>query len=478
MKEKLYKHRLLIVDGILLFLIAFNLICTKPPAEVNGLTLKEATYDTADFEWSPAENADRYSIYRSENGEDYETIATTTNTHFKDKNLITGNVYYYSIASANGAKRTVMDREKGLEVKPSLDKPKLKATTKNGVIELKISEVDGATGYVIYRDGKKIKVQRDVKYRDKSKNDVKHTYTVTAYRKMKGAVAYSEKSKNVSAELVSVGHMDATLIGDTIELTWTGNDKYSQYQLYNGKDLMVETAGKQYVIDNVKADDEFRLKLIGSDGKNQSPPLNWALKVVEEDMTTEDAINEACDWGVMIANDDDFVYGTGRRAHRFGCYFCGTNTGPNKNIKGKSLVNGHSYEMTYCCNPFVTACFAHGAGDPDALAACRRGSGFDNNEASFRHFSGWTKLKTKPALGDLRRGDVIVKPNHMALYIGDGNYVQASANTWGPESISVSKLRPKRYGKFKFVMRYTGNGRGKKLVLKEIKDEKPKKSVQ
>ena len=33
----------------------------------------------------------------------------------------------------------------------------------------------------------------------------------------------------------------------------------------------------------------------------------------------------AAKWAVKIANDNSFTFGAGSKAHRKGCYFCGTN---------------------------------------------------------------------------------------------------------------------------------------------------------
>ena len=138
------------------------------------------------------------------------------------------------------------------------------------------------------------------------------------------------------------------------------------------------------------------------------------------------------------------------------------------NIKGTSLVDGHSYEKTYCCNPFVHACFAHGAGDENMLADCRRGRGVAMSAKSFTRYGHWENVG-KPAASNLHRGDVLVKSNHMVLYVGDGQIAQATGirGGWGPINISVSNLGS-RYSKYSFVMRYTGTGRGVKRVIQEI----------
>ena len=73
----------------------------------------------------------------------------------------------------------------------------------------------------------------------------------------------------------------------------------------------------------------------------------------------EKAIKSACDWAVKIAKDNNFHYGRTKWAHKYGCYFCGTQSA-KKNAAPASQKSEVS--KTYCCNPFVVAAYVHGAG--------------------------------------------------------------------------------------------------------------------
>ena len=116
---------------------------------------------------------------------------------------------------------------------------------------------------------------------------------------------------------------------------------------------------------------------------------------------------------------------------------------------------GKRYRKTYCCNPFVHAAYAHGAQHPKMLAGCRRASGIGMERSSFYQFGCW-KCVGKPAYRELQKGDVLVKYNHVAMYIGRGKLVEASGGGWDPGSIAVKKMSNSRYNEFSFVMRYTG----------------------
>lgn len=73
------------------------------------------------------------------------------------------------------------------------------------------------------------------------------------------------------------------------------------------------------------------------------------------------------------------------------------------------------YKKTYCCNPFVHAAYAHGTQNPKMLKGCRKANGIAMEKSSFYKFGCW-KCVGKPAYKNLQRGDVLVKPTHVAMY--------------------------------------------------------------
>ena len=179
-------------------------------------------------------------------------------------------------------------------------------------------------------------------------------------------------------------------------------------------------------------------------------PVEKKVKVTSRKSTCKEQIDGAVAWAVKIANDNSFSYGTGSGAHHFGCYFCGTNYGPRKYTKPS-----RKYKKTYCCNPFVSAAYAHGAQHPKMLAACRKGSGIGMSKSTFYRYGCW-KCVGKPAYKDLKKGDVLVKSTHVAMYTGKGKFVEASGEGWSAGTIAVKKLKKSRYNGFSFVMRYKG----------------------
>lgn len=183
---------------------------------------------------------------------------------------------------------------------------------------------------------------------------------------------------------------------------------------------------------------------------------------------------QAINWAVSVSRDNSFAYGEGERAHRGGCYFCETNTGKRmykKEKKGEPhMVKGkdgkyHTYEKTYCCNPFIFAAYAHGAEDAKIHAACRKGKcgGMSTRD--------WTRYKCFKVVGrckdlkfsDMQAGDVIIcdkTHHHVWMFTGKNGIVEASGGNWGKDSIKHkggARDRFKTYQKDKtaYVLRYT-----------------------
>jgi len=167
---------------------------------------------------------------------------------------------------------------------------------------------------------------------------------------------------------------------------------------------------------------------------------------------------KAINWACSVANDNSFAYGTGQRAHRSGCYFCKTNTGDRKWKKEKKgephKVNGHTYTKTYCCNPFITAAYAHGAKDAKLYNICHAGASCGMTAGDWKkspYFKTLGKCKNV-SFNQLKAGDVILsnspggaKWHHVWMYIGHNRYVEASGGKWDSNSIAVKENAKKNY---------------------------------
>ena len=167
---------------------------------------------------------------------------------------------------------------------------------------------------------------------------------------------------------------------------------------------------------------------------------------------------KAVNWAVATARDNTFMYGTGSRAHNYGCYYCGTNITGKKKAK-----KGSKWEKTYCCNPFVHAAFAHGTKNKRMLSACKGGGGGGTSPGTWTRYGCWKKVgkcKNVP-FSKLKVGDIIMKSQHVWIYTGEDGIVEAGASGFSASSIKHKNGAKKRYSDYKklssgYVCRYKG----------------------
>ena len=206
----------------------------------------------------------------------------------------------------------------------------------------------------------------------------------------------------------------------------------------------------------------------------------WGKQSETEANKKMTAAMKAVNFGIAITEDNSFTYGVGQRAHRGGCPFCGTNTGPVMkkkeksgephyvNASGKKWKEGdgkkYTYEKTMCCNPYAFTIFAHGARDSKMLKKCRKGG----NAATGMNPKAWEKYNFK-TIGqcknvpykDLKVGDVIMCESHVWVKAWGGYLIEASGGNWSADSIrhkGIAKSRYEEYQKKKnaYVCRYKG----------------------
>lgn len=163
------------------------------PAQV---TVIKATsnYNSVTLRWKASENATAYVIYRSNIKYGiYNKIKEVRSNTYIDTDLQTGKAVWYKIRAVNDTKRSW--KSPRISVVPKLDRPRLKVRASGEGIYLRIKRVEGASGYVIWRDGEAISVQDKLTYLD---NDVEvntaHRYKVAAYRNVGSKVVSSDFS--------------------------------------------------------------------------------------------------------------------------------------------------------------------------------------------------------------------------------------------------------------------------------------------
>ncbi len=230
----------------------------------------------------------------------------------------------------------------------------------------------------------------------------------------------------------------------SIVLEAVAKDKAIWYKIRYGKKYYYVLASKVKIVEKKTV-----LQTVVSKVTNTTEPA----EVVQSKAAAKVASTSAA-WAKKIANDNSFHYGNGLHAHHNGCYFCGT----QPKAKKKYVVE---WEKTYCCNPFVTAAYAHGGNEPFMLDLCKHGKSYMAPE--FKKCELFANLG-HPNQAELKVGDILCASGHVAIYIGSNKIAEACTTDDGTpgsakwnSSITISSLTAKRYKGFKAgVFRYIG----------------------
>ena len=276
------------------------------------------------------------------------------------------------------------------------------------------------------------------------------SFTVTSLSNLTGKVATSSSPLNVRSGPATTYKVVGSLKkGKTFSITGkttVGNMLWYRFK-YNSSTTAYANA--TYVTTSV--DSAIESKSATTDTTNSR---------------TLKARQAAVDWAIKIANDNSFHYGRSSWAHHNGCYYCGTNQTAG-NAKFKDGASASEALKTYCCNPFVTAAYNHGAGAKEVdckTSSMRVGLANDTNKV-FKTKS-WM-LVTKPSkITSLKVGDILLTPTHAMLYAGNGKVVHAAHHDNGSsnkdywnDSIKVNVCTDYQWNRTTKIYRYLGVGK-------------------
>ena len=189
-------------------------------------------------------------------------------------------------------------------------------------------------------------------------------------------------------------------------------------------------------------------------------------KPVDTRTSSEKARQAAVDWAIKIAGDNSFHYGRSSWAHHNGCYFCGTNQKAGS-LKRRAGASKAACEKTYCCNPFVTAAYKHGAGAKEVdckVRGKRFGLANDNNKV-LKNTKAFKRISKPKKITSLEPGDILLSPTHAMLYAGGGKVVEAAHHDNGKrdscwnDSIRCKKISSGQWKRVTKIYRYIGKGK-------------------
>ncbi len=200
-------------------------------------------------------------------------------------------------------------------------------------------------------------------------------------------------------------------------------------------------------------------------GTEVSEAASTAGRESKEDRTVK-ARQAAVKWALDIASDNSFHYGKSKWAHHHGCYFCGTNQ-KKGSAKRRAGASASECAKTYCCNPFVTAAYCHGAGAKEisCRSASKRINLANDSNRALHNRKAFVRVSKPKNITDLKPGDILLTPSHAMLYVGDGNVAHAAHHDNGRKdsywnssikSGPISSVQWKRTSK---IYRYIGTGK-------------------
>ena len=236
-----------------------NLVPTNLNARVLG--------DTVVLSWSAVQGRTSYRIYRSTSADaKYDLIGSTESTAFEDKNVQTGETYFYKVSSMNSlydisdksgfVKATIPNqvfspKPKPTE-KPNLPAPRnLNAVVSGQAVTLTWSSVEGADRYRIYRtddeNGSYYLVGGTTKtsYVDETRQLATVYYRVTAVSDSMGIASAKSNILEVSfvgptlspkptekPKMQIPNNLKATIADNSVKLTWSEVTGALEYRVY------------------------------------------------------------------------------------------------------------------------------------------------------------------------------------------------------------------------------------------------------
>lgn len=210
---------------------------TAPDLTVANLSSSIKVY------WDKVSSADGYYIYRRTASGDwsskaYKTITKNSTTSFEDKDYKSGTGYYYRAVSYKkvDGKTITSDFSEERYIK-RLTRPTLTRDRGNGFITVKWKKISGATGYIVYRDGKQVADTTNLYYHDTNvKSGTKYTYTAKAYYQGTENRYYSalSKEKETTGKKISLTSPVCELenTGTSIRVSWSPVPRAGGYYIY------------------------------------------------------------------------------------------------------------------------------------------------------------------------------------------------------------------------------------------------------
>ena len=183
---------------------------TAVPASPALKSASSANYRTIKVSWGEVDGADGYRVYRKIAGGSWERLKDTASLSYQDSTAETGTEYIYTVRAyrnVDGKKVLGTYQSKGITGTAIPSTPAVTLSSDSpGKVKVNWKEIDGATGYVVYRKNlstgkweriKKITSPSTVSYTADGTSGATVYYTVRAYRNVNGTNVFSKFKNNI-----------------------------------------------------------------------------------------------------------------------------------------------------------------------------------------------------------------------------------------------------------------------------------------
>ncbi len=242
------------------FTISDNVYCTPAAPEAKPEITTTAKDSRVELTWEALDGATKYAVYSYLDGK-YSAVGTTTQTSYIVNNLENGTEYGFLVRAYVNGSWTGFTTDDNVYCTPMADmKPEVKATAKNGRVQLTWEPLNGATKYGVYSylGGKytAIGVTAETSCTvNNLQNGTEYGFLVRAYVNGNWTLFTADDNVYCTPEALTKPEVTVTAQNGSVQLAWEapeGATKYAVYSYLNGSYTAVgTTTGITYTVKNL-----------------------------------------------------------------------------------------------------------------------------------------------------------------------------------------------------------------------------------
>ncbi len=221
-----YAYRVRAINGVFVSDPTDNAETLTRPAAPTGFTVVTASVTRLNLSWAATPGAGSYQIDRSDNGVDWETLETVTETSYADTGLLGGSKHYYRVRATNASGESPNSATVARSTFPAAPSYLAAMPMADGPVALAWAAVDGATAYLLERstDGSQwaqLTTQSATLYTDTSTSPGTHYFYRARALGEDGASGYSPIPELTTYPAAPASPLALPLSSTEINISWT-----------------------------------------------------------------------------------------------------------------------------------------------------------------------------------------------------------------------------------------------------------------